>query len=196
MQQEQKHNATANQKPRKSPKDAQGEVIVAEIEETTLPNVNPYHAIPDYEETTVELGKAKYDKRQRMKGFANAVIDDIELGSPEGMYKVAKNIGISRALLYQWHNDPDWKQYQGLIDLVKRLCFEHRIEHAILAQGNIDLKSIGYAMGYLARIAPVVSKSEQTIKTEKHNPAKLSNDKLMKLAKGGKVSEVLADKAN
>jgi hypothetical protein len=132
-------------------------------------------------DVNIDLGKERVTKRQRMRELRDAAIADMESGKPMGIYKTALNMGITRNTFYAWQKDTDWAFYQGMIDWVKRLILQANIEHT-LATGD-KLKMVSYIQGYLNRIDPISSKSEQSLIVKHIDPKKLSNDALIDLVK-------------
>jgi hypothetical protein len=164
------------------PRDA---IISSQVEEQdeSVPGRAP-DANLEQVEVNIDLGKERVTKRQRMRQLRDAAIADLESEKPIGLYKTALNMGITRNTFYAWHKDSDWDFYKSMIEWAEQLIVKDRLRLILFSMDKE--KSVSYLHGYLNRVDPISTKSEQTVNVKHQDPKKMSNEQLIDLVKAKK----------
>jgi len=164
------------------PRDA---IISSEVEGTdTNMSERAQDASLEQSDVNVDLGKERVTKRARMRQLRDASIADLESGKPIGIYQTALSMGITRNTFYAWHKDQDWQYYQGMIDWAEQLIVKDRLRLILFSMDKE--KSVSYLHGYLNRVDPISSKSEQTVNVKHLDTKKATTSELLDLVKAKK----------
>jgi hypothetical protein len=97
--------------------------------------------------------ESKLVKIQRMRTFAESVIDEFRQGNiDKGVWKLAEEQGISLGTLSRWTSDPDWTTIAAEMKLARLLTLEHKVNRAIV--NGVGVQLLSNLLGIWNRLDP------------------------------------------